>query len=207
MKPNPVGLPPNWTRAALGDVCEIISGFGFPESLQGRTEGDVPFYKVGDISNAWKRGSVYLTQANHYISRQQATSITPRLLPAATTVFAKIGAAIALNRRALLSTPALVDNNVMGLHPIDAILNATYLFYFACTLRLDEISQATTVPSIRKSDVIRIELPLAPLREQTRIVGEIEKQFTRLDSAVAALKPSRRRSPGHRDHSRPGGRQ
>lgn len=33
-----------------------------------------------------------------------------------------------------------------------------------------------------------IGLPLAPIREQKRIVAEIEKQFTRLDAAVAALK-------------------
>ena len=34
----------------------------------------------------------------------------------------------------------------------------------------------------------RLELPLAPLEEQDRIVDEIEKQFTRLDAATAALK-------------------
>jgi type I restriction enzyme S subunit len=181
-------LPPNWIRANLADVCDIFPGYGFPESLQGRTEGEVPFFKVGDISEAWKRGAIHLSTANHYISRKEVASLSARLLPPATTVFAKIGAAIALNRRAMLSVPSLVDNNVMGLHPNEAILNAAYLFYFACTLRLSEISQATTVPSIRKSDVERIRLPLAPLDEQGRIVSEIEKQFTRLDEAVAALK-------------------
>ncbi len=34
----------------------------------------------------------------------------------------------------------------------------------------------------------RIDFPLAPLDEQKRIVAEIEKQFTRLDQAVASLK-------------------
>jgi type I restriction enzyme S subunit len=34
----------------------------------------------------------------------------------------------------------------------------------------------------------RVSLPLAPPREQDRIVAEIEKQFTRLDAATAALK-------------------
>src|SRR5258708_7002351 len=188
MKPSETQLPLNWARANLSDVCDILPGYGFPESLQGRTEGEVPFYKVGDISEAWKRGAIHLSAANHYISQKQAASLSARLLLPATTVFAKIGAAIALNRRAMLSAPSLVDNNVMGLHPNDAILNPAYLFYFTCTLRLNEISQATTVPSIRKADVQRIQLPLAPLDEQRRIVSEIEKQFTRLDAAVAALK-------------------
>jgi type I restriction enzyme S subunit len=188
MKPSETQLPLNWVRANLSDVCDILPGYGFPESLQGRTEGEVPFYKVGDISEAWKRGAIHLSTANHYISQKEAASLNARLLPPATTVFAKIGAAIALNRRALLSVHSLVDNNVMGLHPNDAILNPAYLFYFTCTLRLNEISQATTVPSIRKTDVERIQLPLAPPSEQARIVLEIEKQFTRLDAAVDALK-------------------
>lgn len=34
----------------------------------------------------------------------------------------------------------------------------------------------------------RLQIPVAPLDEQRRIVAEIEKQFTRLDAAVAALK-------------------
>ena len=33
-----------------------------------------------------------------------------------------------------------------------------------------------------------IPFPVAPIAEQERIVAEIEKQFTRLDAAVAALK-------------------
>ena len=37
-----------------------------------------------------------------------------------------------------------------------------------------------------RSSAVRF-LPVAPLAEQHRIVAEIEKQFTRLDAAVAAL--------------------
>jgi type I restriction enzyme S subunit len=181
-------LPASWCRATIGETCEILAGYGFPESLQGRTEGDVPFYKVGDISEAWKQGSVHLTKSNHYVSTQDVATLRAKLFPASTTVFAKIGAAIALNRRAILSVPALADNNVMGLHPNSPALNPSFLYYFTLTLRLAEISQATTVPSIRKPDVGKIEIPLAPQNEQTRIVAEIEKQFTRLDAAVAALK-------------------
>src|SRR5438046_1281145 len=105
----------SWRREKLRDVCTILAGFGFPERMQGRTRGSVPFYKVGDISEAWKRGETYLTTAHHYLSDAEARELRAKPLPKDTTVFAKIGAAIALNRRAILSKPALVDNNVMGL--------------------------------------------------------------------------------------------
>jgi type I restriction enzyme S subunit len=178
----------NWRRETVGTACRIFAGYGFPERLQGRTTGDVAFYKVGDISEAWKRGETYLTAAKHYLTDAEVRELRAKPLPAGTTVFAKIGAAIALNRRAILSAPALVDNNVMGLLPANGDLDHKFLFHFVCTLRLNELSRATTVPSVRKTDVERIELPLPPLDEQQRIVAEIEKHFTRLDAGVASLK-------------------
>jgi type I restriction enzyme S subunit len=44
------------------------------------------------------------------------------------------------------------------------------------------------VPSIRKSDIEAITIPVPPLPEQRRIVAEIEKQFTRLEAGVTALR-------------------
>ena len=41
---------------------------------------------------------------------------------------------------------------------------------------------------VKGATCANIEMPIAPLNEQRRIVAEIEKQFTRLDAAVAALR-------------------
>ena len=49
-------------------------------------------------------------------------------------------------------------------------------------------STGTTFEAIRGNDLRSHPLPLPPLAEQRRIVAEIEKQFTRLDASVAALK-------------------
>ena len=49
-------------------------------------------------------------------------------------------------------------------------------------------STGTTFEAIRGNDLRSHPFPLAPLAEQCRIVAEIEKQFTRLDASVAALK-------------------
>ncbi|MCG3210964.1 MAG: hypothetical protein FOGNACKC_04600 [Anaerolineae bacterium] len=59
------------------------------------------------------------------------------------------------------------------------------------TVDLYDLSRATTVPSVRKSDVAEIELPLPPLAEQRRIVEAIETQFTRLEAGVAGLEQVR----------------
>ena len=49
-------------------------------------------------------------------------------------------------------------------------------------------STGTTFEAIRGNDLRSHPFPLPPLAEQRRIVAEIEKQFTRLDASVAALK-------------------
>jgi type I restriction enzyme S subunit len=181
-------LPNSWTETTLGEVCKIVAGYGFPESLQGRQQGELPFYKVGDISEAWKRGARTLTTAQHYLNAAEADLLRARPFPAGTTVFAKIGAAIALNRRAVLTRPSLVDNNVMGLVPYDTLVSENYLFYFTWILRFDQFSRATSVPSLRKSDVDTLPIPLPPRAEQDRIVAAIEERLTSLDTAIFALK-------------------
>jgi len=183
-----LNIPACWVASTIEETCDIWSGYGFPEQFQGRSQGEIPFFKVGDISEAWKRNEVYLSRANHYLTKEEARQLRATPIPPETTVFAKVGAAIGLNRRAMLAVPSLVDNNVMGLFPKRGILDPKYLFYFTFTLRLMDLAKATTVPSVRKTEVAPIRTPLAPLNEQKRIAFEIEKQFTRLDDAVKTLK-------------------
>jgi type I restriction enzyme S subunit len=179
-------LPEGWRRARLGEVCTVLSGYGFPRELQGRACGAVPFFKVGDISAAWRAGQRVLREAEHYITESEAQGLGARVLPADTVVFAKIGAAIALNRRAMLGQGSLVDNNVMGLAP-GASVDPVYLYYYMCTQRLGELTRGGVVPSLRRSDVSPLVLPLPPLAEQRRIVEKIEELFSQLDAGVAAL--------------------
>ena len=172
----------------LAEVADIVSGYGFPKDMQGKAVGELPFFKVGDISAAWNSGQRKLTHAQHYLDGSEASAIKAKPFPQGTVVFAKIGEAIKLNRRAILGQPSIVDNNVMGLIPKEGIVDQNYLFYWSLMLRLGNISQATTVPSVRKSDVEELTFPWVPLDQQKRIVAEIEKQFSRLDQAVANLK-------------------
>ena len=66
------------------------------------------------------------------------------------------------------------------------------IFYFVqadeFVSRLNPLQRGTSYPAVRDDDVRAQPIPLPPLAEQHRIVAEIEKHFTRLDAAVAALK-------------------
>ena len=171
---------------ALGDVADVVAGVGFPKDMQGGQDGAIPVFKVGDISAAWLQGKSLLNDSRNYLSAEEAKSLG-KCVPAGSTVFAKIGEALRLNRRVMLGRDALVDNNVMGLVPMREKVAPKYLYYFMQTVDLGELSRSTTVPSIRKSDVVEIRIPVPELAAQDEIVAELEKQFSRLDEAVANL--------------------
>jgi type I restriction enzyme, S subunit len=108
-------------------------------------------------------------------------------LPPKTIVFAKIGEALRLNRRAMLTKPSLVDNNVAGVKA-HSLIDDHFLYYFFLTVNLENYSRATAVPSVRKSDIEKIPFYLPPLNEQKRIVAKIEALFAELEAGVASLK-------------------
>jgi type I restriction enzyme S subunit len=180
-------LPRGWEASSLGEACEISAGVGFPNGLQGKASGEYPFFKVGDISEAWQDGRKALVQAKHYVSQDDLVALKARPLREGSVVFAKIGAAISLNRRAVLGQPSLIDNNCMALWVPSAHLLPDYLFYFTCTLRLGELARASVVPSLRKSDLEVLPFPIPPLPEQHRIVEKIDEVFSDLDAGVASL--------------------
>ena len=54
--------------------------------------------------------------------------------------------------------------------------------------QISQESAGIALLNVNAKKLAKLQLPLPPLPEQHRIVAEIEKQFTRLDASVAALK-------------------
>ena len=180
----------------LGDVCTFYSGTGFPNIYQGKADGKYPFYKVGDISRNVLSGNRELKICENYIDDDTVTKIKGTLLPPQTVVFAKIGEALRLNRRAITSRDCLVDNNAMGIKSDDSIIDSLYFYYFMCNVDLQNYCESTTVPSVRKTRIAEIEIPLPPLDEQRRIAAVLDRvsdliakrreQLDKLDELVKA---------------------
>lgn len=182
--------------AKLGEVCDFYAGTGFPNEYQGRVTGKYPFYKVGDISKNVLEGNRELKTCANYVEEDVVQKLKGSILPPKTIVFAKIGEALKLNRRAITSCECLVDNNVMGIKAQNARLNDEYLFYWLQNLNLSDYSESTTVPSVKKSRLQNIEINVSPLEEQEKVVSTLnrlsslilarKKQLSKLDELVKA---------------------
>jgi len=175
-----------WATVTLGDLSEVKSGVGFPKKYQGQSSGDYPVYKVGDVSRAVTLGQGLLNSANHYVTTEEAGALKGVIFRTGSTLFAKIGEAVKLNRRAFVMRPGLADNNVMAVVPL---LNESdrYLHYFLRTVDLSDVSRSTTVPSVRKGDIEDLIIPLPPLAEQKVIADKLDTLLAQVESTKARI--------------------
>ncbi|MBL0500364.1 restriction endonuclease subunit S [Aeromonas caviae] len=132
--------PETWFHITLGDVVRVSSGMGFPQKYQGKQEGIYPVYKVGDISNAVinHKGKAFL--AGNYVGELEANELKGEIFCEGTTLFAKIGEAIKLNRRAFVTRAGLADNNVMAVIP-EELISKRFIYYFMRTVDLTDASR------------------------------------------------------------------
>jgi type I restriction enzyme S subunit len=168
---------------ALERVAEIRSGWGFPNAYQGQSEGDYPFYKVSDMNLTGNK--TVMTAANNFIDEAIAKKLGITPAPAGTVIFPKIGAAVATNKKRLLSMPSAYDNNVMGLIPSE-YLNPRFLFFWMQTIDLVKLAHDSgAVPSIRKTEMEQLKAPVPPLEIQREIVKVLDT-FTKLEAELEA---------------------
>jgi type I restriction enzyme S subunit len=72
--------------------------------------------------------------------------------------------------------------------PFEPRLLVYFLEWLAKSGQLDRRFTGSTIKHFTRESFVQLPIPLPPPAEQHRIVAEIEKQFTRLDAGVAALK-------------------
>lgn len=174
---DPITNTKGWEKKDLGQVCDVRSGNAFPERYQGYTDGK-PFYKVGDISRTIEENHIYLDKAKNYITDEIAQIIKAKSFSKNTIVFAKVGEALRLNRRALISKDAFIDNNVMGVSIKEDYndLHYLYLYYhFVCNVNLNFIKKEGAIPSVNNKDISSLYLPIPPLSLQKEFADIVEQ--------------------------------
>lgn len=88
--------------------------------------------------------------------------------------------------------PAIVKADCIRFKVDDQKVSSKYLLYALNSPSLRQ--QASAIihgvgrPRMNQGEIKSLKVPLAPPQEQERIVAEIDKQFTRLDAGVEALK-------------------
>ena len=154
----------------IGSVATVVNGFAFPMALQGQN-GTIPFYKVSDMNSLGNE--IEMHNSNNYVTPDLIKSQKWTVYPQGTVIFPKIGAAIATNKKRILSQPAIFDNNVMGLICGDKII-PEYLLYILNSMDISEWASLANPPSISRDAVLDAKIPLPSIEKQKNIIKEID---------------------------------
>ena len=172
------GFTDTWEQRKLGDIGKARSGVGFPDAEQGGVTG-IPFFKVSDMNLGGNENE--MTVANNYVTAEQIavhrwSPITE--LPA--IFFAKVGAAVMLNRKRLCRFPFLLDNNTMAYSLSSTKWDADFAKALFGTVDLTSLVQVGALPSYNAGDVESMKIYLPSLLEQEQIGGF----FKQLDDLI-----------------------
>ena len=168
-----LSIKPHWKRVRLGDIGEVLNGFAFKAELFTR-EGGMPLIRIRDVGSAASEtfysgdyDERYVVSAGDLLVGMDGDFNCARWH----------GPRSLLNQRVCKIT---VDESLYLPRFLDYVLPG-YL------KAINDATSSVTVKHLSSRTIQDIPLPLPPMDEQREIVAEIEKQFSRLDEAVANL--------------------
>lgn len=179
-----------WEEIKLNNICDVLPGYGFPETLQGKQSGQYPFCKVSDISKAISDNGGLLKASVNYINDTELFLLKAKLIPAGSTVFAKIGEALRLNRRAISAVECLIDNNAVGIKAKDKKSTDYFLYILSQRINLNEYCGGA-VPSVNKTTLENIDVLIPSIPEQQKIadcLSSLDERITAESNKLDTLK-------------------
>lgn len=170
----PFEVPAGWMWTTLGEIGNWQSG-ATPSRMQKEYyEGTIPWLKTGDLNDG------LITEIPEKITEKALEETSVRLNPSGSVLIAMYGATI--GKVGILTYPATTNQACCAC--IDYKINQMFLFYYLLANRetFVSIGGGGAQPNISKEKIVSFPLPLPPLAEQHRIVAEIERWFTLVDT-------------------------
>ena len=174
-------VPTHWLVLPLKRLGGFQAGAGFPENEQGDLAQEIPFFKVGDMGSPSNVRE--MEQCQHTVSQETARKLRAHVFPANTVVFAKVGAALMLNRRRILIRPSCIDNNMIGFVPISC--DPKWAFYALSAFDIGVLANPGAVPSVNEGQLCDSPVVVPPLAEQRPIAAFLDRETAKIDALVA----------------------
>ena len=182
------GFEGEWKEVRLGEIGKFAGGCVFNEHEQGGIEG-VPFYKVSDMN--LEGNEIQMTVANNYVTQEQITRLGYTVIDKESIIFAKVGAAIALERKRYAKN-FIIDNNMLAFIPN---CNPWFMKHWFDSIILSKYIQVGALPSYNASDLAIIKLRLPSPSEQdaiTKVLLGADKEIEIQKQKLAAMQEQKK---------------
>ena len=136
-----------WEIKKLGEVCDIICGQDYKSVKD--DNGKYPIYGTGGIMGY---ASQYRCPANSVI----------------------IGRKGSINNPLFVETEFWNVDTAFGVVPNETILHPKFFYLFCKDYDFTRHDVSVTIPSLRRTDILKINVPVPPIAEQEKIVAELD---------------------------------
>lgn len=176
------GIQADWRHVSLGDICSKPQ-YGWTTKARPES-GELKLLRTTDITSGqidWPRVPF-------------CTELPPdpeKYLVREGDILISRAGSVGVSHLVTFAEPSVFASYLIRFRPGPDVL-PKYLAYFLKSpeywKQIADNTAGIAIPNVNASKLQELRIPLAPLEEQRRIVAEIEKQFSRLDEAVANLK-------------------
>jgi len=174
-------LPAGWAVARLDEALDHIVGGGTPsKSFPEYFDGSIPLMTVKDMKVSRP------SQTGFNITEEALENSSAKVVPADTII---IATRMGLGKVVRPKMDTAINQDLKALFPSEAT-DKSFLEWWLHSIadKIEVMGTGTTVKGVRLNEVKALEIPLAPLPEQQRIVEKIETLFAELDKGEEALR-------------------
>ena len=149
-----ISIKPEWEMVELGSVCEIINGKNQAKVVNAK--GKYPIYGSGGI----------MDYADDFICNEGCTIV---------------------GRKGTINKPIYVDTKFWNVDTAFAFspnekMNSRFLYFFCLGYNFKLHDSGVTIPSLTKTELLTIKIPLPSLEEQNDIVQVVEDELQLISS-------------------------
>lgn len=175
-------IPEDWKMIKNKYLYRIISGNGFPNNLQGRKEGTIPFCKNSDINGT----DIYVENAQNYIEMDDVIEYKFNVIPKNSILYGKIGEALKKNHRKLNKIECCIDNNVQA----SVLCNLKeytikYGYYYFKSIDMADYDNGGTIPTINNYNLRNTYFVVPPIKKQEQIANYLDAKCTQINSLIS----------------------
>ena len=171
----PFDVPEGWCWRTLGDLGTWQDG-GTPSRIHKEYYGgNIPWLKTGDLNDG------IITSIPEYITEEGLKNSSAKLNPTGSILIAMYGATI--GRIGILGMPATTNQACCACINNKGIIQK-YLFYFLLSHKEEfkALGGGGAQPNISKDIIVKTLIPIPPIKEQERIVSQIDNLLNLLET-------------------------
>jgi len=171
-------LPEGWCWSNLGELFEVKVGSTPSRSKPEYWNGGIPWVSSGEVSFC------RIAATRETISEVGLNNSSTHLNPAGSVLLGMIGEGKTRGQAAILNIAACNNQNSAAIWVGESGLPPEYVYYYLMG-QYEEIrtrGSGNNQPALNKSRVQAIPIPLPPIEELRRIVAEVSRQVSVIDS-------------------------